>query len=308
MKIYKYDYEITNKYILNRFNGYTILDIETTGLSRNNDIIILIGTIYIQKHTTIRLLFAENLNEEIKLLKELNLNDQKIITYNGNSFDLPFVQSKKLFYKLTPDKFTSFDLYEYIKKYKYLLELDRIRQIDIEKYLNISRKDFISGKELILLYKEYLINNDNDILKQITAHNKDDLTGLLNCLIIVEKIEKLLTIVIEKNIFNITQIEFQKNRLIVTGNTNLNKNLELNKYNYNLKIYNNKFSIYIDILENYYDDLRKCKYILSGDFFGIENISNVESPEQVFILYLDKINFDNIKHLTNIILKEIFKL
>ncbi|MDO5041735.1 MAG: ribonuclease H-like domain-containing protein, partial [Peptoniphilus sp.] len=165
MKIYEYDYEITNEYILNKFMGYTVLDIETTGLSREKDNIILIGTIHIQEHTTIKLLFAENLKEEFELLKEINLKDKKIITYNGKFFDLPFIQAKKSFYKLNSDEFTSFDLYQYVKKYNYLLNLDKIRQIDIERYLGISRKEFISGKESTLLYKKYLTDKNDYALE-----------------------------------------------------------------------------------------------------------------------------------------------
>ncbi len=308
MKIYEYDYKITDEYILNKFGGYTILDIETTGLSREKDNIILVGTLYIQKHATLKLLFAENLNEEFQLLKDLNLKDKKTITYNGKSFDIPFIQSKKSFYKLDSYPFLNFDLYEYIKKYKYLLNLNKIRQIDIEKYLHISRKDFITGKESTLLYKEYLIKKDNNALEQIINHNKDDLTGLLNCLSIIKIIENLLTIEMKGNTFNIENVEFAKNRLTISGNTNFNKNLELNEYNYNLKIHHNTFYIHIDISENYYDEFRKCKYILSKNFFGIKNVSEVKSPEQVYILYLDKIIFDNVKHLANMILMEIFKL
>ncbi|MDO5041598.1 MAG: hypothetical protein Q4D95_05870, partial [Peptoniphilus sp.] len=64
----------------------------------------------------------------------------------------------------------------------------------------------------------------------------------------------------------------------------------------------------IDILENYYDEFRKCKYVLSKDFFDIENVSKIKSPEQVYILYLEKINFDNIKYLAYTILREMFEL
>ena len=75
------------------------IDIETTGLSRSKNMIYLIGLLYFdftQNAWVLNQYFANNMDKEGALLKEFISNISKfdhIITYNGNSFDLPFIES-----------------------------------------------------------------------------------------------------------------------------------------------------------------------------------------------------------------------
>lgn len=168
-------------------SNFIILDIETTGFSRKKASIILIGLIIKSEDKLIsKQIFAESLEEEKLILLELlkilkTINNYFLITYNGHSFDLPFINSKlkqhTIDYQLNLNN--NFDLYRLIRKNKNLLELERYNLKTIEKFLGIKRSDTISGKESIQLYYDYLESSTQVILDKILLHNYEDIKYLL---------------------------------------------------------------------------------------------------------------------------------
>ena len=72
-----------------------MLDIETTGLSAAHHFIYCIGCSWVQEDfVTIKLFFAENEQEEpqiLALFADLVKSFSEIITFNGTTFDLPFL-------------------------------------------------------------------------------------------------------------------------------------------------------------------------------------------------------------------------
>jgi hypothetical protein len=69
------------------FNQATFFDIETTGLSSYDSIITVIVAFHKgQLHT---FLFRENLDQFLDLVEQSDL----LVTFNGNSFDIPFVEN-----------------------------------------------------------------------------------------------------------------------------------------------------------------------------------------------------------------------
>ncbi|MCG4585515.1 ribonuclease H-like domain-containing protein, partial [Anaerosalibacter bizertensis] len=74
------------------------LDIETTGFSRVKDIIYLVGLlIYNEGKYTLKQYFLNSPEKEKLLLKSLihDIEESKyIVTFNGNTFDIPFLNSK----------------------------------------------------------------------------------------------------------------------------------------------------------------------------------------------------------------------
>ena len=175
-------------------SNFIILDIETTGFSREKASIILIGLIIKKNNQLIsKQIFAESLDEEALILSEFikvlkSLKDYFFITYNGHSFDLPFINSKlnqyTINYQLNLNN--NFDLYRLIRKNKQLLDLERHNLKTIEKFLGIHRKDSISGKESIQLYYHYLESNSSAILNKILLHNYEDIKYLLPLLEILK--------------------------------------------------------------------------------------------------------------------------
>ena len=55
---------------------------------------------------------------------------------------------------LQENSYESMDLFKIIRAYKNKLPLESHKQKDVEKYLGYERKDKISGKELIKLFKD----------------------------------------------------------------------------------------------------------------------------------------------------------
>ena len=116
------------------------------------------------------------------ILSELQDCDA-VITYNGQSFDVPFVLVRAKKYGLTESlpAFQSIDVYRWLRSYWPLAEtLPSLSQKAVEKVLGLdgSRTDRINGEECIRLYSEY-INLDNENARDlILLHNADDVRQL----------------------------------------------------------------------------------------------------------------------------------
>ena len=166
-----------------------IFDIETTGLSaqRGNKIIMTACLIPDSKGVTITQFLAENPYEEDRvIMATMNfLKDESVdylITYNGASFDIPFMKqrlaTKNLPYVLN---MYEFDLYNFIRSNTGLKsQIGSLSQKNVERHFGISsnRKDVISGRESVKLFAEYAINQDSVIEKIILTHNREDVLQL----------------------------------------------------------------------------------------------------------------------------------
>ena len=166
-----------------------IFDIETTGLSaqRGNKIIMTACLIPDSKGITITQFLAENPYEEDRVIMATMdfLKDESVdylITYNGASFDIPFMKqrlaTKNLPYVLN---MYEFDLYNFIRSNTGLKsQIGSLSQKNVEQHFGISsnRKDVISGRESVKLFAEYAINQDSVIEKIILTHNREDVLQL----------------------------------------------------------------------------------------------------------------------------------
>ncbi len=163
-----------------------ILDIETTGLHRLYSNVILIGLIvFTESEAEIIQLFANNPDEELEILlslKEIIETKSLFLTYNGQAFDIPYLNEK---YKQHEIDFQipiykSFDILRLIRKNKSNLKLDNYKLKSIEAFLGIAREDTISGKESIELYKEYVNTKSIDLKNKILLHNFDDILNIID--------------------------------------------------------------------------------------------------------------------------------
>jgi uncharacterized protein YprB with RNaseH-like and TPR domain len=183
------------KYIPEKFRNdfnrdFVVLDIETTGFSRDKCSIILIGIIIKTNNNLISTqIFCESLYEEKEMLLHLkdtlsSLDEFFLITYNGYSFDIPFINNKFKKYNIDYqiENIYNFDIYRLIRANKKLLNLERYNLKSIEKFLGIERKDTISGKDSVQLYFEYLKTKNIKILNKILLHNQEDILYLLQIL------------------------------------------------------------------------------------------------------------------------------
>lgn len=188
MKQYKFTttIDINTAPVKNCLSDMLYFDIETTGLSAKKSDLYMIGyaTLTDCKTASIFLLFNDDGCSEEEILTEfagVAKNYTQLISYNGDTFDIPYLKEKYRQFQIESclEHLESLDIYRRIRKYKKLFHLNSMRQSDIEELNGICRDSFISGGELISQYKLFLKNGDMTILDNLLTHNKDDIAGLL---------------------------------------------------------------------------------------------------------------------------------
>lgn len=162
------------------------LDIETTGLSAKNSSLYMVGCVFYKDESWNYIQWlAENYDEELQLLTaffEFAHNYKFLIHFNGNRFDLPYLEQKAAQYSTPYDfsAFTGVDIYRRIQGYKDILGLPDLKQKTIEEFLGIERDDPYTGGELISRYHDYVCEKDPAIEAELLQHNADDLRGMLH--------------------------------------------------------------------------------------------------------------------------------
>lgn len=230
--------------------NHFVFDIETTGLNSNYCKVILIGILFNQDNkTVIKQFFADTEDDEKELLLSfINTikNYQNHITFNGLTFDIPFLNTrlKKHNIDFYLSKNDDIDILKLIRSFKEKLSLSDCKLKTIEKYLGIHREDTISGKESIDLYKDYSVNQNIDLKEKILLHNYEDIYYLG----VIFKIKDIL-----KHKLNVLCIATNNLSLeLVPGSFKISKNILSIIYNtfegnvFNINIYNDSYSIISD--------------------------------------------------------------
>lgn len=308
--------EIIPEYSKELFSSnFIILDIETTGFSRKNASIILIGLIIKNNDKLIsKQIFAESLEEEKLILLELikvikSIDNYFFITYNGHSFDLPFINSKlrqhSIDHQLNLNN--NFDLYRLIRKYKNLLDLNRYNLRTIERFLGINRSDTISGKESIQLYYDYLETNSQKVLDKILLHNCEDIKYLLPLLEILNyfSYNQIMTYYPKKITLDyfLNSWEIKNNFLRV--NLSTNQKLHVNYYDEfcTIKTVSDGLILKIALREILIDNVRY--HLINHKVFHNKSFNELEAKDKnnLIVSIKNKVQFD--KLILNI--KEILK-
>lgn len=157
------------------------LDIETTGLSPETSALTVIGCC--EKDGTVVQWFNESGMEQKTILSSfLSYADMfdTLVTYNGETFDLPFLKKKCKEYGLSDsiEVKNCVDLYKLLRSWRHLLPLQNLKQKSVEEFIGIRRKDRISGKQLIKTYQEYIKTGIPELKSMILQHNKKDVSSL----------------------------------------------------------------------------------------------------------------------------------
>lgn len=161
------------------------LDIETTGFSASTSNLYLIGCGYYQNGSfSCKQFFAEKPDEEEEILKEFIAFSEKyklLIHFNGNNFDIPYIQEKCKKYNIesTLDTKPGIDIYRRISPYKSFMKVPNCKQKTLEQYIGISREDIYSGGDLINVYHEYVQLFNVDSLAKLLLHNENDIQGMI---------------------------------------------------------------------------------------------------------------------------------
>lgn len=183
-------------------NTYTISDllfwdIETTGFSAKSSICYLIGFVYYREGKwNYEQFFAELPEEEPAIINQFSsiLKQYTIIVhFNGNGFDIPFLNTRSQLLKIKLDfsNMISIDLYQYAKKAHKLLKLEQYKQKNIERFIGINRTDHFAGGDLIDVYntfvqKKKLNKENNNELSTLLLHNQEDICALPSLITVIK--------------------------------------------------------------------------------------------------------------------------
>ena len=155
------------------------LDLETTGLSSIHPVF-LVGVFYFEGEIpVIKQFLARDFTEEKAMLYAVEglLNRfQVAISYNGRSFDLPYLKGRMRFHNLQWRDFPQqFDLLRQTRRY-YKEDLPDFRLTTAgRRLLNEVRQDTISGRDVPERYHMFMQTREATWIDEILLHNKEDL-------------------------------------------------------------------------------------------------------------------------------------
>lgn len=294
--------KVLDEYIDIPSNSY-VFDIETTGLSPKFCKVILIGILYNENNKTIiKQFFANTEDDEEKLLlsffdKVKNFDNH--ITFNGITFDIPFLNARLVKYNIDFKLHTKddMDILRFIKPFKEKLSLSDCRLKTVEKYLGIYREDTISGKESVQLYKEYALNQCDDLKEVILLHNYEDIYYLGKIYKIKDVIEdRLNTISINTDKLSVScvplQYKIHKNRLTM-------KYKILSGTYFPINIYSDNYSIVSDN-----DDLILSVSVCNGHDADGNIVLFYKMAKIIPLKFNDEVLDDNVYTLCNYLIQK----
>ena len=276
MKILEYDEKLTfkSKYY---DEEAVFLDIETTGLSPMRSFIYLIGLVFIDlKKMTMHItqLIAEDRDEEeeiLKLTKEKLKGYKTVVTYNGNSFDLPFIAKRSERYGIEPIAMDSFDMYEKLRLHKDTLKLDGLKQKNIEKKLGITREDRYNGGECISFYKDYVKNKNQESFDRFVLHNYDDLLYMPATMSILDLLDEKITIDIDGRKYKFDKHSIKKDILMIDFTTDMGINTYVEETGYLIEEDEERRHLEFTLKTGYMKDARKVKYLEKSSLASLKS-------------------------------------
>lgn len=276
MKILEYDEKLTfkSKYY---DEEAVFLDIETTGLSPMRSFIYLIGLVFIDlKKVTMHItqLIAEDRDEEeeiLKLTKEKLKGYKTVVTYNGNSFDLPFIANRSERYGIEPIAMDSFDMYEKLRLHKDTLKLDGLKQKNIEKKLGITREDRYNGGECISFYKDYVKNKNQESFDRFVLHNYDDLLYMPATMSILDLLDEKITIDIDGRKYKFDKHSIKKDILMIDFTTDMGINTYVEETGYLIEEDEERRHLEFTLKTGYMKDARKVKYLEKSSLASLKS-------------------------------------
>jgi uncharacterized protein YprB with RNaseH-like and TPR domain len=180
-----------------KIEDFLFLDIETLGIFDSPVILVGIG-FFKRNNFEIRLLFARDLEEEIAIIEHLKSNVfpnfKCFVTYNGKTFDIPYLASRFLYYfdenpmiseldmpyEKNNTKFHHIDLYHHCRRiYKGKYNTFTLNNIE-EKLLNWVRSNTLPSNLVGLCYRKYKENPGRYIglIKEVIEHNYYDVYSM----------------------------------------------------------------------------------------------------------------------------------
>lgn len=260
------------------------IDIETTGFSRKNDIIYLIGLLYYEnEELMIEQYLCEKDADEYELLYKLNqvVKDyDELIHFNGDSFDLPFIKERMKLYRIKENlsNLNSLDFLKKLRPFKKVLGTDNLKLKTMEKLAGYNRVDPFSGGELIQLYLEY-VNGDKSLESTFTLHNEEDMVGLYY-LNIFRPLTSLNSIEIKEQTINCC-LSTSRSNYDININLNLPKHfhkISLQRDVYSVQLNDRGITITLPLIngefKTFFEDYKQYYYLTQEDYAIHESMAS----------------------------------
>ncbi len=170
---------------LHEDSDFLFLDLETMGLFAGQPLVVA-GLARLEPNNVIVVeqYVVRDFPDELALLAEVNQQvstHNAMVTYNGKSFDLPFLTGRSAYYgiRLRPAK-VHFDLLHFSRRaWRGALDGCSLRSIE-EAILGLHRETDLPGELVPEFYYEYLRTGNAGFLKPIVDHNRQDVISLVN--------------------------------------------------------------------------------------------------------------------------------
>jgi uncharacterized protein YprB with RNaseH-like and TPR domain len=159
--------------------GTGYLDIETTGVKADNSMIIAAG-ILIEPSTTPNVIWAGKYEEERGLLEWLKQEIKKcdkIVTWFGSGFDIPFIITRGALYGVTFPELAEIDHLDLCLWSQHHLLLSAYSLKAVAAVLGISAEKKYRGGEIPVLFKLAKRGN-SQAAQEIVEHCVEDITSL----------------------------------------------------------------------------------------------------------------------------------
>lgn len=173
--------ELTHIYMAS-LEELVFLDIETTGF--RNCPLFLIGLLYFDNanELSIEQLFARHYIEEASVLehfRNLITRFKIMITFNGKTFDVPFIQSRMIYHGKFPERLPLHIDMLYHSRRRWRWIIPNCRLITLEEYIcNRKRINDVPSSLIPHIYREFIKSGRIQLLKDVFQHNALDLITL----------------------------------------------------------------------------------------------------------------------------------
>lgn len=193
--------------------GTCLLDLETTGLRREEDRIFLVGLLVAKEGEGSDLIQVydpsggrdDRLQEGLLGRTRDLLRGRQVITYNGQAFDLPFLEAGLKRVDLPPlDPASSLDLYAWIRSRRRFLDEVPGRLADLEKRSGFLRTDRLSGKAVA---GSATMMGNSEVAALVLGHNRDDLEGIWHIKMYLDKLAETLRINLEDSLLGYCRLD-----------------------------------------------------------------------------------------------------
>jgi uncharacterized protein YprB with RNaseH-like and TPR domain len=166
-------------------SDFLFLDLETMGLFAGQPLVVA-GLAHLKpdNRIVVEQYVVRDFPDELALLAEVSREVEShkvIVTYNGKTFDLPFLSGRSAYYGLRlRQPRVHFDLLHFCRRaWRDELQGCSLRSIEMA-ILGTSRETDLPGELVPEFYYEYLRTGNAGFLKPIVDHNRQDVASLVN--------------------------------------------------------------------------------------------------------------------------------